>query len=96
MSESPVAKEARQKAERLATLQEIQDIEHVMGSKQGRRLISKLLKRAGIFRCSFNGQSNQTIFNEGGRNQGLQLLSEVSTHAPGSYQLMIKENDNGT
>ena len=73
-------------------LQEVDDIKFVMSDARGRRLIHKLLERAGIYRCSFNGQSNTTIFNEGGRNQGLQLLSEVSVHAPGSFQLMLKEN----
>jgi exoribonuclease R len=75
--------------------QEVNDIREVMGTEAGRRVVYKLLDRAGIYRCSFAGQSNQTIFNEGGRNQGLMLLSDVTQHAPNSYQQMLKENDNG-
>jgi len=75
--------------------QEKQDIVEVMSTPAGRRLVSKLLRRSGIYQCSFNGQSNATIFNEGARNQGLQLLAEVQLAAPGSYLTMLKENTNG-
>lgn len=85
--------EAREKVE-LKQLQDIEDIRFIMDNEKGRRFIFKLLCRARIYQCSFNGQSNQTIFNEGGRNQGLMLQSEIMTHAPGSYQLMLKENEN--
>lgn len=80
---------------RQLTEKQAQDIRDVMATEGGRRVIYKLLERAGLYRCSFNGQSNQTIFNEGGRNQGLMLLSDVTQHAPTSYQLMLKENNNG-
>lgn len=86
--------EFRQEAEN-KRLQDIEDIRKVMSTEEGRRFVNKLLYRAGIFRCSFTGQSNQTIFNEGGRNQGLMLMNDVTTNAPGSYQLMLKENENG-
>jgi len=75
--------------------QEESDIKYVMSDEAGRRFVYGILDRCGLYRCSFNGQSNQTIFNEGGRNQGLMLLSKVTRCAPGSYQLMLKENDNG-
>jgi hypothetical protein len=68
------------------------DFREVMRTEAGRRVIHRLLERAGIYRSSFTGQSNQTIFNEGNRNQGLQLLSDVMAFAPGSYELMMKEN----
>lgn len=80
---------------RQLTEKQAQDIRDVMATEGGRRVIYKLLERAGLYRCSFNGQSNQTIFNEGGRNQGLMLLSDVTQYAPTSYQLMLKENNNG-
>lgn len=71
------------------------DVRQIMSTEHGRRFIFKMLSRMGIYRCSFNGQSNTTIFNEGARNQGLMLLADVQTAAPGSYLTMIKENTNG-
>ena len=74
-------------------MEELDDLKFVMGDPRGRRLVHKLLTRAGLYRCSFNGQSNQTIFNEGARNQGLQLLSEISDErVKSSRDLMMKEN----
>lgn len=81
--------------QKLKLAQEQQDIVAVMSTEAGRRVMHRLLTRAGIYRCSFNGQSNATIFNEGARNQGLMLLAEIQSAAPGSYLTMIKENGNG-
>ncbi len=85
----------RRRQDKIKTDQEKQDVVEVMNTASGRRLVYKLLSRAGIYRCSFNGQSNGTIFAEGGRNQGLMLLADVQTFAPGSYLIMLKENGNG-
>jgi len=73
-------------------LQEAQDVRDVMATIQGRRLLCKVIERSGIYKCSSTGQTNTTFFNEGGRNQGLQLLLEIIKNAPESYQLMLKEN----
>lgn len=83
------------KKQKEQTLAEVEDMKEVMSSSQGRRVIWKLLTRAGIYNCSFTGQSNGTIFNEGGRNQGLMLLADVQIAAPGSYLTMMKECNNG-
>ena len=74
---------------------EMEDIRAVMSTPGGRRYMFKLLERSGLNRVSFTGQSNSTIFNEGGRNQGLQLKSDLRQAAPGSYATMMKENDDG-
>ena len=91
-SERNAEKTQQQKNQRLS---EDEDIKIVMSTPEGRRFVNKLLERAGIYRCSFNGQSNNTIFNEGGRNQGLMLLSDIQTAAPGSYATMLKEKNDG-
>ena len=85
---------AQQKADKSRLDREKQDITEVMSTAEGRRLMHKILARSGIYRCSFNGQSNATIFNEGARNQGLILLAEIQSAAPGSYITMLKENSN--
>lgn len=76
---------------------EMEDIRRVMENEQGRRYMYKLLQRSGLDRCSFlfNGKADIVAFNEGGRNQGLQLKDELKQAAPGSYAMMMKENDYG-
>jgi hypothetical protein len=70
------------------------DFREVMSTEAGRRVIHRLLERAGLYRLSYDsGKTNETMFNEGGRNQGLMLLADVTMFTPGSYALMIKENN---
>ena len=77
-------------------LEELDDLRIVMGSQGGRRLIHRMLSRAGIYKCSFaaEGSSELTAFNEGGRNLGLWVLSEVGTACPAHYLKMIEEHKN--
>jgi hypothetical protein len=94
----PIEKERRkkeeQKQQRIRIAQDKDDIHYVMSDERGRRFVSKLLLRAGIHACSFSGQSNGTIFNEGARNEGLKLLYDIKTHTPGFYLTLIKEEMN--
>ena len=67
------------------------DCREVMELACGRRLGYRLLARAGIFRQSYAGDTNETMFNEGKRNQGLQLLDDVNRYCPDLYLTMMAE-----
>jgi hypothetical protein len=63
---------------RLTREREISDLCTIMGSKEGRRVIWRLLERTGLFRSSFvAGDPLATAFNEGERNIGLELQVAV-------------------
>lgn len=51
----------------------------------------RVLEMAGVYRSSFTGNST-TFFNEGMRNIGLMLISEIHAVAPEGYAQMLKEN----
>lgn len=69
-----------------------EDMKWLMGSKRGRRIIWRILERAGIFRSSFTGNA-ETFFREGMRNVGLSLLSQIHEACPENYTLMVKEQN---
>ena len=69
---------------------EADDIRWLMGHKQGRRFVMRLLEKAGIYRTSFTGNS-ETFFREGMRNMGLFVLSEVMEVTPEQFAQMLKE-----
>lgn len=71
------------------------DIKWLMSSKRGRRIIWRLLERAGIFRLSFNTNAMQMAFNEGSRNEGLRMVGLIHTLCPELYATLVKENANG-
>lgn len=70
---------------------ELDDIRFILSTPQGRRVYWRLLSQFGIFKTSFTGNST-TFFNEGQRNAGLFLLSELNDADPEAYVLMMKES----
>lgn len=73
--------------------QDVADIKWQMGSVQGRRVVWRLLRDAGIFTTSFVPRdASQTAFNEGRRNYGLKLFSVVMEFCNDHYLEMVKEN----
>lgn len=69
---------------------ERQDIEWLMSSQGGRRIMWGLLTKAGVFKSSFTGD-NGTFFNEGQRNLGLMYLNLMMEACPALYATMAEE-----
>lgn len=67
------------------------DFKWLMGSKRGRRIVWRLLERAGVFRTSFNTNSMAMAFAEGSKNEGLRLLANIHTLCPELYPTLVKE-----
>lgn len=77
-------REARDRA-----LRDDRDLEQVMNTPQGQRLMHRLLVSAGIYTTSYEpGDPHATSFREGKRNFGLQLMSELLRVTPGQYNTM--------
>jgi hypothetical protein len=77
--------------ERRRRQEEISDLCKVMGSKEGRRFMWRLLSDAGVYRLSFNTDAAVMAFNEGNRNAGLKHLTDMMTACPHLYALMLDE-----
>lgn len=82
--------EAQGLEQAVARRQEVEDLKWLMGHKQGRRFVTRLLDKAGIYRTSFTGNS-ETFFREGQRNMGLFVLMEVMEVAPEQFAKMLEE-----
>ena len=70
---------------------DIDDIQFVMDSEQGRRVVWGLLEKGQVFGTCFNVDPNITAFNEGQRNLALVLFQRVMTHCPDQYLKMAAE-----
>lgn len=86
-----LAQADRARRERLVVQTEAEDIKWLMSGKRGRRVVWRLLERAGVHRSSFTGNS-ETFFREGQRNIGLMYEALVFDHAPENYSVMVAEN----
>lgn len=85
---------ARVEAEELKRIvqhNEDEDFKWLMKSVRGRRIVWRLLEEAGVFRISFNTNSMQMAFNEGGRNYGNKILDQVHKLCPELYPTMLNE-----
>jgi len=92
---SRISKEAEQEKrlenEKLEREILLNDVRHVLSSVQGRRFVWRILDMAGVYRSSFTGNST-TFFNEGARNIGLRVLSDVMDAKPEAFLLMQQED----
>ena len=73
-----------------AQRQEADDTAWLMSGKRGRRIVWRLLERAGVFHAVFTPDALGMAFTAGCRNEGLRLLAAV--HTLPDYQLMVAEN----
>ena len=72
---------------------EIDDIRWLMKQKQGRRIMWRLLEKAGVFRLSYTSARSATDFNEGMRNMGLIFLADIREHCMGTLVTMEEEHE---
>lgn len=70
------------------------DLKWLMRNKQGRRIVWRLLEKAGVFRSVFNTNAMAMSFAEGHRNYGLQTLTLIHLACPELFPVMLKENTN--
>ncbi|MBJ8822861.1 hypothetical protein I5402_04900 [Citrobacter freundii] len=77
--------------QQLLAQRDIDDIQFVMGSEQGRRVIWSLLEKGQVFGACFNVDPQITAFNEGQRNLALVLFQRVMAHCPDQYLTMAAE-----
>lgn len=77
--------------QQLLAQRDIDDIQFVMGSEQGRRVIWSLLEKGQVFGACFNVDPHITAFNEGQRNLALVLFQRVMANCPDQYLKMAEE-----
>lgn len=68
------------------------DLEWLMESAQGRRIVWAQLERCGIFQTSFTSNGSMVMFREGRRDVGLQLMADIQAATPEAFLTMWREN----
>lgn len=76
---------------RLRREQEVNDFRTLMGLKEGRRFVRRLLELTGVTRTSFSSDALVMAFKEGNRNMGILLMAEIGNTCPKRYSQMQKE-----
>lgn len=66
------------------------DVRDVMSKASGRRVMYQMLEDSGLFRTVFSTDALVMAFNEGKRNTGLRLISDLLEACPEKYMTMIQ------
>lgn len=90
--ERDVRDEQERQRKALARAQEFSDFRWLMGDHRGRRFMWRALEKTRMFMSSMGPTDAATNFNEGQRNVGLFLLSEINAVCPALYAVMASEN----
>ncbi len=70
---------------------ELDDLRWLLGHPQGRRIVTRLLDEAGVYRSSFNTSGSVMAFAEGRRQIGLFLTGELLEASSDGYLKVLKE-----
>lgn len=73
-------------------LQDVADFRWLMNDYRGRRFMWRTLERLRLFQSSIGPTDAVTNYNEGQRNAGLFLLSQINNLCPAMYAVMASEN----
>lgn len=78
---------------RLQRDREVDDFKWLMGHRQGRRVMWRLLSMTGLYRNPHvpGAPSEETAFRCGEQNIGQRLMAEIHEITPDSYNVMVKE-----
>lgn len=77
--------------QQLLAHRDVEDIQFVMNSEQGRRVVWAMLEKGQVFASCFNADPCITAFKEGQRNLALVLFQRVMTHCADQYLKMAAE-----
>lgn len=81
-------------ATRLQRQREMDDFKWIMGHKQGRRFMWRMLEMTGLHRTPhvLGACAEDNAFRAGNANIGLQLQAEIHTVCPEHFPTMTKEH----
>jgi hypothetical protein len=79
------------RAQELRRDQIILDLEEVLRSPQGRRVLLRILERCGIYRNAFAAEAETTALRLGEQNVGLWLIAQLETVGPTEYPRLLLE-----
>lgn len=68
------------------------DLEWLMESARGRRIVWAMLSHCGVFSTSFTNNGSLVMFREGRRDVGLKMMHDIQSVAPENFMIMWKEN----
>jgi hypothetical protein len=84
----------RNKRAKVLEQRRLNGLKMIMSSPDGRLWMWDFLSKCGLFRVSFTGNGNRDAFDNGMRNAGMPIFTDIQNHCMPEYLTMAKENSN--
>lgn len=81
----------RKSKAKLLQEQDANDLHTVLSTVGGRNVMWRILTSCGIYKSSYDGDPTATVFREGRRSVGLELLAVILSSSPQAYADMSLE-----
>lgn len=95
LAEQELRDDIRRVASKLSSENDDADFVWLMSGPRGRRIVRRLLERAGVFRTSFHPNTMEMSRQEGAKQTGYWILSQIDRLCPGEYTTMMQEHRDG-
>ena len=95
LEEQDTRDDIRRVASKLSGETDDADFVWLMSGPRGRRIVRRLLGRAGVFRTSFHPNTMEMSRQEGAKQTGYWILSQIDRLCPGEYTTMMQEHKDG-
>lgn len=95
LDEQSMRDDIRRVASKLSNETDDADFVWLMSGPRGRRIVRRLLDRAGVFRTSFHPNTMEMSRQEGAKQTGYWLLAQIDRLCPRGYTTMMQEHRDG-
>jgi len=95
LEEQELRGDLRRVASRLSSENDDADFVWLMSGPRGRRIVRRLLDRAGVWRTSFHPNTMEMSRQEGAKQTGYWILAQIDRLCPSEYTTMMQEHKHG-
>ena len=95
LEEQELRSDLRRVASRLSSEHDDADFVWLMSGPRGRRIVRRLLDRAGVWRTSFHPNTMEMSRQEGAKQTGYWILAQIDRLCPSEYTTMMQEHKHG-
>jgi len=81
----------RRKRHELEALRDKEYLRQILSTVGGRLVVWNVLTKCGIYATSYQGKVKDTLWREGRRSIGLELMQDIAAADPAAYALMRDE-----
>jgi hypothetical protein len=85
--------ESQRQAEHNEKRRRRDDLKQVLGTREGRRLLNRLIQMCGVYDHGFEPSGQKMAYEKGQRDIGVMIVADIKEVSPESYLTMLRESE---